>query len=142
MMKRSVLIVGLLTVLIAVDARSSDELLAVAMEEQKAFSGGDCDKIESLMDKEITFYANGRRMTHEQVGNFCRAIKRPFGSGRSPIEDKITPFRVSETLGYTVRDFRWENRDNEVVHEVVTKIWRKSEDGWKMIHFQSTVQSE
>jgi len=141
-MKTYILIVGLLMVLFAVDAQSSDELLAVAMEEQKAFKEGDCNKIESLIDTEVTFYVNGRRMTHEQVGSFCRAIKRPFGSGRSPIEDTITPYRISETLGYTVRDFRWTNADKLVIHEVVTKIWLKGEDGWKIIHFQSTVMPE
>ena len=133
MMKTLILIVSLSTVLFTVDAQSSDELLAVALEQQNAFKEGDCNKIESLMDKEVTFYANGRRMTHEQVGNFCKTIKRPFGSGRPPINDTTTPYRISETLGYTVRDFRWTNSDDQVIHEIVTKIWLKSEGSWKII---------
>jgi len=128
--------------MLAAESRSSDELLAVVLEEQKAFEEGDCDKVESLISEEVTFYANTRKMSRERVGNFCRSIKRPFGAGRSPVEDTITPYRISDKLGYTVRDFRWQDENNRVVHEVVTKIWRKGENGWKMIHFHSTVMPE
>ena len=110
--------------------------------EQQAFKDGDCEKVESMLADDVTFFANNRKMTREQVGNFCRSIKRPFGAGRDPIEDTITPFLLTENLGYTVRDFRWHNENERVIHEVVTKIWAKEEDGWKMIHFQSTVLPE
>ena len=124
------------------EASVSDELLAAVKEEQAAFKEGDCDKVMSRLDKNITFYANGRKMSREQVGNFCRIIKRPFGAGRDPIEDTTTPYNISESLGYTVRDFKWTDRDGQVMHEVVTKIWKKMESGSTMIHFQSTVQPE
>lgn len=138
-MKHLLLTVGLLSLGLSAAAHSSDELLAVVMEEQNALKEGDCEKVESMLAEEITFYANSRRMSREQVGEFCRTIKRPFGAGRAPIEDTITPYLINENLGYTVRDFRWHDESERIVHEVVTKIWAKGEDGWKMIHFQSTV---
>ena len=141
-MKYSLLSLGLFSFLICAAAKSSDELLAIVQEEQKAFEEGDCQKVESMMVEEITFYANGRKMSREQIGRFCRSIKRPFGAGRAPIEDTITPYLVNENLGFTVRDFRWHDESELVVHEVVTKIWKKSEGRWKMIHFQSTVVPE
>ncbi len=141
-MKNSIISIGLFLLLFTATANASDELLAVVMDEQDAFKEGDCDKVESLMAEDITFYANSRKMSREQVGRFCRSIKRPFGAGRDSIEDTITPHRISETLGYTVRDFRWYDKNEKIVHEVVTKIWRKDADGWKMIHFQSTVMPE
>jgi|GEM_PF-3216457 len=141
-MSKSKIPFGLILLLLAALAHSSDELLAVAHEEQAAFKEGDCDKVQSLMAEDITFYANSRKMSREQVGKFCRSMKRPFGAGRAPISDTITPYKVSETLGYTVREFKFHDEDERVVHEVVTKIWSKGEDGWKMIHFQSTVLPE
>ena len=125
--------------LFAAAAHSSEELLAVVMAEQEAFKDGDCDKVESMLAEDVTFYANGRRMSREQVGKFCRTIKRPFGAGRAPIEDTTTPYLISEDLGYTVRDFSWHDKDERVMREVVTKIWARGEQGWQIIHFQSTV---
>lgn len=133
---------GLLCLLLAAPGRASDELLSIVLEEQQAFEQGDCDKVESLLHEDITFYANGKKMTREQVGNFCRSIPRPFGAGRAPLADTTTPYVLSETSGYTVRDFLWQGKNDRVVHEVVTKVWRKDDSGWKMIHFQSTVVPE
>ena len=141
-MKNFFISIGLLSLLFAEPASPSGELLAVVTEEQSAFEEGDCDKVESMIAEDVTFYANSRKMSRAQVGNFCRSIKRPFGAGRAPIEDTITPYLIGENLGYTIRDFRWQDENERVVHEVVTKIWSKGENGWEMIHFQSTVMPE
>ena len=81
-------------------------------------------------------------MSRDQVTNFCRSIPRPFGDGRAPIEDTITPYVISDSAGYTVRDFRWTDASGEVQHEVVTKIWQKIGGTWRMVHFQATVLPE
>ena len=141
-MKNLLVSIGILSVFFAETALPSNELLSVVKEEQGAFEQGDCDKVESMIAQDVTFYANGRKMNREQVGKFCRSIKRPFGAGRAPIEDTVTPYLIDENLGYTIRDFRWQDENQRVVHEVVTKIWSKGENGWKMIHFQSTVMPE
>ncbi|MEQ9561609.1 MAG: hypothetical protein RLN69_03750, partial [Woeseiaceae bacterium] len=111
-MKSSVFSAGLVLLLFAAAAQSSDELLAVVLEEQEAFKEGDCDKVQAMMARDITFYANSRKMSREQVVGFCRSIKRPFGAGRDPIEDIITPFLINDDLGYTVRDFRWQDEND------------------------------
>ena len=141
-MKYSTLFLLLLSLAGVAAADPAEELLAAAKEEQEAFKEGDCAKVESMLAEDITFFANTRKMSREQIGKFCRSLKRTFGAGREPIEDTITPFPLDDDLGYTVRDFRWEDKNNQVVHEVVTKLWERSDGGWKIIHFQSTVMPE
>lgn len=141
-MKKYILILGLLPALVVAETQSFDDLLAAAKGEQEAFKKGDCDRVAAAIDVAATFYMNGRKSNREQVVTFCRNIKRPFGAGRSPIEDVLTPYKINDSLGYTVRDFRWENADNQIMHEVVTKIWRRTEGVWRVIHFQSTVVPE
>ena len=138
-MKKFFLLFGLLPTIVLAGSLPADDLLAVALAEQEAFKEGDCNKVASLVDEEVTFYANSRKMSHDQVVNFCKMIKRPFGAGRSPIKDIVTPYRLSANLGYTVRDFTWVDSNEQVMHEIVTKIWQKKAGSWKMIHFQSTV---
>lgn len=138
-MKRLLLLFCLLPTVIAAEPLSSNDLLAAVLEEQKAFKDGDCDKVASFIDENVTFYANSRKMSRNQVVNFCKVIERPFGAGRDPIQDTVTPYRVSAEIGYTVRDFKWADSNDQVVHEIVTKIWQMKKGHWKMIHFQSTV---
>ena len=121
---------------------STDELLQAVMIEQQAFEDGECDKLLTILDEDVTFYANGQRWSHAQVGKFCRNIKRPFGAGRAPIEDTVTPYLVTPEHGYTVRNFLWEDAQDNKMREVVTKVWRKQDGEWNILHFQSTVVPE
>jgi hypothetical protein len=92
-----------------------------------------------MVVEEVTFYANGQRMSPAQVGECCRTAKRPFGAGRALIEDTTTPYLVSENLGYTVRNFRWHDKNERVMREVVSKIWSKGDHGWQIVHLQATL---
>ena len=138
-MRKLALLLIVLPPTLAAETNTAEELMAVVLQEQQAFKSGDCEALESMLDPDITFYANGRRMSRDQVAEFCRSIPRPFGDGRLPTEDVITPHVISEDLGYTVRDFRWTNANGQGMHEVVTKIWQRVDGVWTMIHFQSTV---
>ena len=141
-MKKFAIAIGLLSITFSAGVQASDELLAVVKEEQQAFKDGDCDHVDSILDPDVVFYMNTRPANAEQVSRFCRTIKRPFGAGRGPIDDKLEAFQTSEDSGYTVRVFRWYDKNEQVVSEIVTKIWKKKEDGWKIVHFQSTVMPE
>ncbi|GHD35826.1 hypothetical protein [Parahalioglobus pacificus] len=61
-------------------------------------------------------------MSREQVDDFCRKIKRPFGAGGDPISHTVTPHLVQPGLGYTVRDFTWHDANGVVVYEIVSKL--------------------
>ena len=98
-----------------------------------SFVAGNCEELLDLLADDISFYANGREMTKDAVGVFCRRIPRPFpGAG----EERTRVQVVGPDAGYVVKTMTFPGTSRA---EVVTKIWRKSADGWKMEHFQSTV---
>ncbi|MDZ7715501.1 MAG: hypothetical protein U5J95_04745 [Balneolaceae bacterium] len=74
--------------------------------EQEAFKQGDCEKVISYFDKNITFYANGRKAPSlEFILNFCKQIPRPFGQ-TGMISDSIHV--LSEKVAYTIRQIEFE----------------------------------
>lgn len=109
------------------------ELTEMNRLEQEAFVAGNCGELLDLLADDISFYANGREMTKDAVGIFCGRIPRPFpatGEARTLVQ------AVSPDAGYVVKTMTFPGTSRV---EVVTKIWRKGADGWKMEHFQSTV---
>ena len=66
-MKNFFISIGLLSLLFAEPASPSGELLAVVTEEQSAFEEGDCDKVESMIAEDVTFYANSRKMSRAPI---------------------------------------------------------------------------
>ena len=60
-------------------------------------------------------------------------IPRPFPETGDK-QTRIVP--MSRDAAYIVRTMRFPGTPRV---EVVTKIWRRRADGWKMVHFQSTV---
>lgn len=127
--------------LVEAPARADESALAAAHEqltemdraEQEAFVEGNCEELLDLLADDISFYMTGRKVTKEAVGSFCERIPRPFpetGEKQTRIE------AVSPDAGYVVRTMTFPGTPRV---EVVTKIWRKRADGWKMVHFQSTV---
>ncbi len=108
-----------------------------ALKEQQAFKEGDCDTVLSLMEEEITFLANGRRVpSKEVVGKFCNSLKRPF----KPAEvDELVIYPLTENSGYSIRSFEY-TVDEKKTMEFVTKIWRRTEGIWKITHLHSTVK--
>ncbi len=71
------------------------------------------------------------------IAQFCKNISRPFKNKSNNIELEINP--LSENSGYTVRTFRSQEETSKII-EVVTKIWKKVDGSWKIVHFQSTVK--
>jgi ketosteroid isomerase-like protein len=114
------------------------EINIAVTNEQNAFKNGDCDKVLEIMDDNITFLANGKRIpSKEIIGNFCNAIKRPF---RNPILDKLDIYPLSNITAYTVRTLEYQKSETSKIHEFVTKIWKKIDDQWKIVHLHSTVK--
>ena len=110
-------------------------------QEQKAFLEGDCDKVLSFFDQNVQFYAAGRKApSWEFIGKFCQQIPRPFPE-TGEIKDEIHV--TSPTTAYLVRTIDLaENPDSkEFKKEVITKIWQETPDGWKIVHFHSSVNT-
>ncbi len=110
-----------------------EELAAVNEGEQRAFLEGECDALVEMLAEEVTFFINGRQMTREDVGTFCRHIPRPFSRDG---EVDTTIEAVGEDAGYVIKVTTFPGTPKV---KVVTKVWQRGEDGWKMVHFQSTV---
>lgn len=114
-------------------AATHEQLTEMDRLEQEAFVEGNCDELLEHLADDISFYMTGRKVTKDAVGDFCRRIPRPFpetGEKKTRIE------AVSPDAGYVVRTMTFPGTPRV---EVVTKIWRRRAEGWKMVHFQSTV---
>ncbi|MGK7391060.1 MAG: nuclear transport factor 2 family protein [Candidatus Cyclobacteriaceae bacterium M2_1C_046] len=115
------------------------EVAMVHAKEQKAFKKGDCDVVVTFFDPKVTFYANGRHIPSlEALRNLCTRITRPFETNER-INTNINV--LSETSAYSVRviEFPPQEEGENRKREVVTKVWYKGEEGWKIVHFQSSI---
>ncbi len=114
-------------------------------QEQKAFIEGDCETVVSFYSDQATIYANGRRNDSLQAFRaFCSRIPRPFTREGKPPEITNNFYVLSENAAHFVRTIDFEPADEEspaFKREVVTKVWQKTNDGWKIVHFHSSVHS-
>ncbi|NEZ03109.1 hypothetical protein G4Y73_02965 [Wenzhouxiangella sp. XN201] len=113
-------------------------------QEQKAFIEGDCDKVASFFSDEATRYLGGRRVNLMEGLEFCRNLPRPFGqkSGSPEINDAFHV--LAEDAVYFIRTIDFQPSDDDprsFKREVVTKVWQKTNDEWKIVHFHSSVHS-
>jgi SnoaL-like domain len=107
--------------------------------EQNAFINGSCDELMTLMDESITFIINGRKAPSKGfIKNMCQKMPRPFGK---PALSNTKIYVLSKDSGYVVKMMELAKDDGVIYKkEVITKIWRKTIDGWKMAHLHSTVK--
>ena len=103
---------------------------------------GDCAKVTSFFDEDVTFYANGRRVPSLQfLRGFCEQIPRPFEGG-ADITDEIRV--LSETSAYILRTIEFEPESVESEshrREVVTQVWAQRPSGWTIVYFHSSVST-
>ena len=114
------------------------EIQEASLKEQKAFKEGNCDQVLQLMANEITYLANGRKVpSKEIIAKFCNSIPRPF---KKADIDTLEIYPISNESGYTIRTLEYPNDEKTKMQEYVTKIWKKSDGEWKIIHLHSTVK--
>jgi ketosteroid isomerase-like protein len=119
----------------------SAEIEAIQNQRNQAFVEGDCERVVELFDERVTFYTRGRHVPSLQtVLNFCRQVERPFP------ETAVRRTRInalSENAAYIIQNFEFasDSADGESVmmHEVITSIWSKGSDGWKIVHFHVSI---
>lgn len=126
-----------------VDAVVRAEIEKRHKQEQEAFVEGNCDEVVSFYSADGTIFANGRRVPSLQAfREFCSKIPRPFEGGPGKITDSFHV--LSENAAYFVRTINLEPADENSStfnREVITKVWSKTDEGWKIVHFHSSVQS-
>ena len=107
--------------------------------EQDAFINGNCEELMTLMDENITFIINGRKAPSKGfILNMCQKMPRPFGK---PALSNTKIYVLTKDSGYVVRMMELAKDDGTIYKkEVITKIWKKTKDGWKMTHLHSTVK--
>jgi uncharacterized protein (TIGR02246 family) len=117
------------------------EIEAIQDQRNKAFVDGDCERVVELFDENVTFYTRGRRVPSLQaVLNFCRQIERPFPETAA----RRTRINVlSDDAAYIIQNFEFPSDGADgvsvMVHEVITSIWSKGSDGWKIVHFHVSI---
>lgn len=114
------------------------DLQSAALKEQSAFKEGNCNEVLNMMEDDITFLANGRKIPSKSiVEKFCNSVTRPF---KKPIIDKLDVFPLTTDSGYTVRTLEYHKDEKTKILEYVTKIWKKTDGEWKISHLHSTVK--
>lgn len=114
------------------------EIRQITEIEIEAFKTGDCEKATSFMDNNITFYGNGRKVPSKKIiKKFCFGLNRPFEKPSS-IETNYYP--LSKNSAYVIRTMEFHKDEELYKKEIVTKVWRKGKDGWKIIHLHSTIK--
>jgi uncharacterized protein (TIGR02246 family) len=151
-MTRCILAVALLGGLLSTDVHAqvlSDvqresiraEVQAIQNQRNQAFADGDCERVIELFDESVTFYTRGRHVPSLQaVLNFCRQVERPFS------ETAVRRTRInalSENAAYVIQNFEFPSNsaggESVMMHEVITSIWSKGSDGWKVVHFHVSI---
>lgn len=116
----------------------SEEIEQITNIEIEAFKSGDCDKAISFMDENITFYGDGRKApSKEMIKAFCFRLTRPFEKPSS-IDTKYYP--LSRNSAYVIRIMEFTKNEKVYKKEIVTKVWKKSDVGWKIMHLHSTIK--
>ena len=68
----------------------------------------------------------------------CQKMPRPFGK---PALSDTKIYVLTKDSGYVVRMMELAKDDGIIYRkEVITKIWKRTKDGWKMTHLHSTVK--
>jgi hypothetical protein len=115
------------------------ELISVSAKEQEAFKRGDCETVKMSFDDNAQVYLNGKKVPSvEMLYNFCKSVPRPFSK---PGENKLYAYAISNSTGYTVRILDLEDKDSlgNYTREVITKVFNKIDDKWKIVHMNSSI---
>lgn len=108
--------------------------------EINAFKNGDCETLIDLFSDDLTFFTDGRKAPgKEMILSFCKRVPRPFEKP-TLIETEYIP--ISKNAAYVIRVMEF-SKDGEIYKkEIVTKIWIKGINGWKITHLHSTIKEK
>jgi ketosteroid isomerase-like protein len=105
-----------------------------------ALQHGDCQTVASYFDRDFAFFVNGRQIdSHHAVLSSCQRIQRPFPESEF-LSDEIHV--ISDNSAYTLRVIDLQPDKNEAGNteiEVVTRIWLKKGDEWRIKHLHVSI---
>ena len=114
------------------------QIIELSEIEINAFKNGDCETVINLFADDLTFFANGRKApSKEMILNFCKRVPRPFEKP-TLIETEYIPISVNSA--YVIRIMEFSKETKVYKKEIVTKIWVKGINGWKITHLHSTIK--
>ena len=118
------------------------EIEARLRSEIARFEGKDCTVIAALYgDREPLFVVGGRTMARRaDLEAACPGLvsRIPDGASRPVASEAI--YALGPESGYSVTEFRVRMGPNgEPVPQFVTKIWQKSNTGWRIVHVHESV---
>jgi len=134
------LLLGAITTVYGQDGNSESvkaKIMELSKIEIDAFRNGECETMLNLFDDNISFYANGKKASKEMVLGFCKQIPRPFEKP-SHLDTEYIP--ISSTSAYVIRIMDFSKDGIVYKKEIVTKIWVKGINGWKIVHLHSTIK--
>jgi len=107
----------------------------------EALERGDCEAVVETFDENVVFYnTRGMRVpSRDTILNICRNLPRPLPR---PIMEEEEVYVISEDAAWTVHVMEFQSRhaDPDVIQrEVITIIWRKTDQGWRTVHFHASM---
>lgn len=96
-------------------------------------------EIQQMNEKEQDAFINGRKAPNKGfIMNMCQKMPRPFST---PALSDTKIYVLTKDSGYVVRMMELAKDDGIIYRkEVITKIWKRTKNGWKMTHLHSTVK--
>lgn len=151
-MRRVVLICGLVACTASAEVLAQDlsaaevkdvrsEIERLHGHEQEAFASGDCEAVASFYADDVTFFANGRAVPSvEALVSLCGRIPRPFEQ-HTAMRNELRVLSEDAAQSVQVIEFALQREADDLRREVVTKVWSKGPEGWKIVHFHSSISA-
>ena len=109
--------------------------------EQEAFTTGGCvAALPYFADREQLFVSNGRSLPSlDAMRKVCsgRPARWAGAETRETLEHLV--HATSPSTGYTVSRYR--TPDGPTATQIITKIWEKAPEGWRIVHAHESVRS-
>ncbi len=107
----------------------------------------DCDAADARIgDREPAFVSNGLVVrTRAELAQLCEGMLAPRSGAEFAIEH-LTANVLSNETAYVVREgdytIRFKDGSSETAYLVMTTIWNRGPDGWKMVHLHESVRGQ
>ena len=123
------------------------DVLAAEMAINEAVDGLDCASAMDWMgEMDPLFISAGNVVrTRAALGEICEQMVAPRSGAVFSIESR-TAHLLSDDAAFVVREgpyaISYVDGTSEEVYLVMTSIWLRETDGWKMVHLHESVRSE
>ena len=105
----------------------------------------DCDSGTATMGDQEPIFAGGGRTVRNRADlkEMCVRMNEPRTGAEFAPDVLITAHVLSSDVAYVVREgdytINFKDGSSNTVHLVMTTIWNRQADGWKMVHLHESV---